>query len=300
MPIAERAKRFLASYSQRGGQGAAKRFRKLGEIEQCKIAGDVIGEMLRPDSSGHYYLTCPGVSFHGNKSGRKDCRFTPGDSGGTPRTAAPTLNCLHQSCGTVIEELNRSIRSAVGKASVEYLTDHGSMLNNAAASLVIGFGMSDIVAQKVLVTWGATCTPVHTALACGKAISAAQAAAKNKPDEVGYLLKRASAATGTAPGAAPNSPSLMKRTSFASVPSQPVEGAIATGEPIYIGIKGKVAKAARQWIEIYRSDNGCDPTILLLGPDQPDVGPKLCGLKVDRMSTNGISVCRTLADGCDG
>lgn len=299
MSIEERAMRFLASYSKHGGKRRAKSFKKLGEMDQCRIAEQVLGDALKPANDGIYYLTCPGVSFHSNKSGRKDCRFTPGDGGNNPRTAAPTLNCVHQSCGTVIEEMNRTIRSEIGKASVEYLTDHGSELNNAAASLIIGFNLADVQAHKLLVTWGKTCTPVHTALSCGKAISAALAAYKKKPDEVGYLLNRARSG-GRASAASPTPPSIRKKTSFASAPSQSSVYAEPIGQPIYLGVKGKVAKEARLRIEWYEADYGLPPTVLLLGPDQPEVGSTLCGLKVDRMRTNGISVCREAADGSDG
>jgi hypothetical protein len=298
MPIEERAKRFLASYSKHGGQRRAKSFRKLGEMEQCRIVEQILGESLKPAHDGIYYLTCPGVTFHSNKSGRKDCRFMPGDGGNNPKTAAPALHCVHQSCGTVIEEMNRKIRSEIGKASVEYLTDHGSVLNNAAAALIIGFDMGELKAQKILVAWGKTCTPMHTAADCGSAISAALAAYKKKPDEVGYLLNRARS-VGCASAASPRALSINRRTSFASVSSQRQVSAQTIGQPIYLGVKGKVAKQARLMVQSYRDDYGEDPTVLLLGPDQPDVGPTLCGLKVDRMQSPGVSVCRGIADGSD-
>jgi hypothetical protein len=299
MPIEERAKRFLASYSKSGGQRRAKSFKKLGEMDQCRIVEQVLGEALKPANDGIYYLTCPGVSFHSNKSGRKDCRFTPGDGGHNPRTAAPALHCVHQSCGTVIEEMNRLIRSEIGKASVEYLTDHGSVLNNAAAALIIGFDLDDMTAHKLLVAWGKTCTPIHTAAACGSAISAALAAYKKKPDEVGYLLNRARPRSRAA-ATSPTTPSIKRRTSFASVPSNSLVDADPVGQPIYLGVKGKVAKQARAVIDAYRDDYGEEPTVLLLGPDQPDVGSTLCGLRVEAMRSPGISVCRDTADASDG
>lgn len=299
MPIEERAKRFLATYSKHGGTRRAKSFKKLGEMEQCRIVERLLGESLKAARDGIYYLTCPGVQFHSNKSGRRDCRFTPGDGGHNPRTAAPALHCVHQSCGTVIEEMNRKVRSEIGKASVEYLTDHGSVLNNAAAALIIGFDMDELKAHKILVEWGKSCTPIHTAAACGSAISAALAAYKNKPDEVGYLLNRARS-EGRSSAASPTTPSIKRRTSFASAPSQPQADAEPVGQPIYLGVKGKVAKQARAMIEAYRDDYGEDPTVLLLGYDQPDVGSTLCGLQIERMRSPGISVCRETADASDG
>lgn len=294
MPIEERAKRFLASYAKSGGKRRAKAFRKLGEMEQCRIAEEVTGESLKPARDGIYYLTCPGVAFHSNKSGRRDCRFTPGDGGHNARTAAPSLKCLHQSCSTVIEELNRRIRSECGKASVEYITDHGSNLNNAAAALIIGFDLGEEKALRLLVEWGKSCTPTHTALACGNSISAALAAYKKNPDEVGFLLKTARPQTGAAT-TPPTSPEIKRNASFASAPSVPaVEPA---PQPIYLGAKGKVAKIARSMIDNYRDDYGIEPTTILIGHDQPDVGSTLCGLPVERMRSPGISVHGEAVDG---
>lgn len=286
MPIEERAKRFLASYAKYGGRRHVKNYRILGELEQCKIASQVLGELIKPDSQGKYYLTCPGITFHTNKSGRRDCRFTPGNGGGDARTAAPSLHCVHQSCMSIIEQLNHKIRSECGKASVEYITDHGSELNNAAAALIIGFKMEDTVAHKLLVTWGKTCTPMHSAIACGNAINAAAAAARKKPDEVGYLL-RSIRKDARAASPSPETPSDNISTSFVS---QPTGVQSAAKAPVYIGDKGRVAKQANQCIEMYRFDYGNEPTVLLLGPDQPEVGKTFCGLPVCRMNTPGISV----------
>ena len=293
MPIEERAKRFLASYSKHGGKRRAKSFRKVGEREQCQIASQILGETLTAARDGVYYLKCPGVAFHTGKDGRRDCRFTPGDGGFNKRTAAPSLCCMHQSCGAVIEEMNRKIRSEIGKAAVEYITDHGSVLNNAAAHLVIGMDIAPETAQKLLVEWGKTCTPVHTALACGRAVAAAEEAYKKHPDEVGYLLKQASAARTTSGRGASNTPpnpQLIKNTSLASASNETAPPVAPASGPIYLGAKGKIAQQARTMIECYRDDHGIDPTTVLLGPDQPEVSGLICGLPVERMRTHGISV----------
>lgn len=291
MPIEERAKRLLASYSKHGGRGKAKSFRKLGEAEQCKITEDILGESLKPARDGVYYLTCPGVSFHSTGSGRKDCRFTPGDGGSDARTAAPTLKCMHQSCGTVIEEMNRKIRSECGKASVEYMTDHGSVLNNAAAALIIGFDLKEAKAHTLLTEWGKDCEPYHSPYACGKAIKAALVARKKKPDEIGYLLK--------APASAPHSdaaplPSPPKKGNASFVPKQEQPGStFAAAVPIYLGVKGKIAREARVVINAFTDDQGIAPDTLLLGSDQPELDTThLCGLRIERMPCPGISVCR--------
>lgn len=295
MPIEERAKRFLAAYSKHGGKRTAKRFRQVGEAEQIQIAGQVTGEMISPGPDGHYYLSnCPGAQFHTGKNARKDCRFMPGGTGTAANgVSAPSLHCVHQSCGTVIEEMNRSIRSAIGKAGVEYITDHGSTLNNAAASLVIGFDLAPETAHKLLSEWGKACTPVHSTIACGKAVASAQDAYKKHPDEVGYLLKSArpaSKATGGAPPSLSPSQGIDASYQYAAdlgeVSETPPE---QTAPPIYIGERGRIAREARAIVQAYQDDHGIDPTAILLGPDQPELSGKLCGLPIERMQAHGIS-----------
>lgn len=294
MPIEERAKRFLAAYSKHGGKRAAKRFRQLGKTEQIQIASQITGESITPGRDGHYYLNnCPGVQFHTGKNARRDCRFFPGGRGAAGNgVSAPSLKCMHQSCGTVIEEMNRHIRSAIGKASVEYITDHGSLLNNAAAALIIGFDMEPELAHKLLVGWGKACTPVHTAIACGKAIAVAQTAYKKHPDEVGYLLKSARPTTisgGAAPSPQP-SEGLDASYQYASaLGDEPATAEPEEAAPIYIGARGRIARQARAIVQAFQDDHGIDPTAILLGPDQPELSGKLCGLPIERMQTPGIS-----------
>jgi hypothetical protein len=290
MPIEERAKLYLASVSKYGSKRSAKSFRKLGEMEQCKIAGDVIGTMLSPDNSGHYYLQCPGIQFHGNKSGRRDCRFTPGDNGSSPRTAAPSLKCLHQSCGAIIEEMNRKIRSECGKASVEYMTDHGSSLNNAAAALIIGFDLADHRALDMLSAWNKTCNPIRTPLEVSRAIAAAIEARFKTPAEVGYLLKRARLASPASPSTPPTfsaesyeSAANLGKRNVIDVPELP-------NEPIYLGARGRIAKAVKDKIQAM-ADDGYVPSVVLLGPDEPaNITGKICGLPIQRGKIDGIHV----------
>ena len=297
VPIPERAKRYLESISKYGDSRKAKSYRKLGEAEQVKIASEVTGESITLARDGHYYLTCPGVQFHTNKNGRKDTRFMPGGRGTAPNgISAPSLQCVHQSCANIVEEFNRRIRSAIGKASVEYVTDHGSQLKNAAAALIIGFDMDSVEAHKILCAWGKTCTPVHSVIACGDAISAAQAAYKKHTDEVGYLLKPAKSRR---PGTAPTNPQRDKKQSFASAHDIGCSpgGGQATTEPVYIGVRGRIAKQVRAQIEAYKDDYGIAPTTVLLGPDQPTLSGKLCGLPIEKMRTPGVSVHGETMDG---
>lgn len=300
MPLEERAKRFLASFSKHGSKRRAKSFRKLGEMEQCSIAGGVIGEMLKPDNSGHYYLQCPGIQFHGNKSGRRDCRFTPGDNGSSPRTAAPSLKCLHQSCGAIIDEMNRKIRSECGKASVEYMTDHGSALNNAAAALIIGFDLPELKALDLLSAWNKTCTPTRTPLEVQRSIATAMDARAKAPAEVGYLLKRARLDRTSSPSTPPTfsaesyeSAAELGERAAIDVPELPTE-------PIYLGARGRIARIVKDKIQAM-SDDGYTPSVVMLGPDQPaNITGKMCGLPIQRGEIDGIHVYGGFSDGLDG
>lgn len=301
MPIEERAKRFLASFSKHGGTRRAASYRKLGELEQCKIAGDVLGETLKPDSSGRYYFQCPGIQFHTNKSGRRDCRFTPGD-GFNKRTSAPTVHCLHESCGSVIAEINHRIRSECGKASVEYITDHGTTLRNAAAALVIGFDLPPEKTRVLLSEWNRTCTPSATQLELGEAIAHAQKHYSKQPDEVGYLLKTAKAvSTGESRlvPAAPTTPQVIE-SSFASAANLGKAEQCETplsAQPIYVGKRGRLAREVRRLIHVW-SEDGHTPAVVLLGPDEiSNAPPTLCGLPVRPMAQPGISLGDTFTDG---
>lgn len=294
MPIEERAKRYLASCAQHGGPSRAKAYREVGEAEQCQIAGRIIGAVISPDNQGNYYVQCPGKTFHTGKPGRRDCRFMPGGRGEAGNgVSAPSLHCVHKSCGTVIEEMNKRIRSEVGKASVEYLTDHGTQLENAAAALIIGFDMDAVAANKILCEWGKTCTPAHTANECGKAIAAAQAASDNTPDEVGYLLQSpAKAPQGTAN---PPTPTSIDQASV--VPAHDLGEAFTHRdlgpdvEPgAYIGARARIVEAAERQIANFKADYGDAPTSVLLGPDQPRISGNIKGIPIERMQTLGISV----------
>jgi hypothetical protein len=289
MPIEERAKRFLAAFAKHGGKSPAKAFRKLGEVEQCSIVSTLLGEALTPDRNGHYYCTCPGKGMHTGKNARRDCRFTPGDNGHDPRTAAPSLHCLHQSCGSVVEEFNRRIRSECGKASVERITDHGCILNNAAAALRIGFDMDEKKATKVLSVWNQTRTPPETDKRIAAAIAAASAARDKKPDEIGYLLRKTASKGNPSlthpPTAGPSFESACDLGSTDSVETN------ADNVParIFIGERGRLAKQVRDLIEIHAEEYG-QPTAVLLGPDQPDISGTLCQLPIQRMETPGVSL----------
>lgn len=286
MPIEERAKRFLAAFAKHGGKAPAKAFRKLGEMEQCAIAGQVLGESIVPDSMGRYFVRCPGIGMHTGKNSRKDCRFTPGDGGHDSRTAAPTLHCLHQSCGSVIEEFNRRIRSEIGKAGVETISDHGCMINNAAAALLIGFDMNAEKAAAILAEFNQTLTPPHTQKQLAAAIELGCKAKSKKPEEVGYLLRKGQSS--------PKPPPVAKASFVSAADLTDDQNAelvhFEPGQKLYVGIKGRLARELEPMIEAYREDYGADPIAVLLGPDQPEIAGKLCGLPIERMNIPGLSV----------
>ena len=72
------------------------------------IAFKLLGELrAAPDKDG-YFVDCPGVSFHHNKSGDKHTILY--------LNTVPTLACQHESCSHVVESFNRVLRSDIGKA----------------------------------------------------------------------------------------------------------------------------------------------------------------------------------------
>lgn len=84
----------------------------------------IVEGVLSPSSPLHWeqggawaYVECPGIGCHSNSNGRRDCRVYADESPG--RTVKPPgLYCLHTSCAGVLAELNRKIRSEIGKAKV--------------------------------------------------------------------------------------------------------------------------------------------------------------------------------------
>lgn len=79
------------------------------------LAESILGpvEWTGPDTG---FATCPGLALHtthnsarNGKPGR-DCRVT--------LNGAPTIYCVHQSCRGAVDQANRALRSAIGKASV--------------------------------------------------------------------------------------------------------------------------------------------------------------------------------------
>jgi hypothetical protein len=66
------------------------------------------------------YVTCPGQECHNNGNGVRDCRVFAVEAPGH-RVMPPGVYCLHTSCAGVLAEVNRRIRSEIGKAKVRGL-----------------------------------------------------------------------------------------------------------------------------------------------------------------------------------
>jgi len=76
-----------------------------------RIAEDILGPVEWTDETSGY-CRCPGVELHTSPTRDHDCRVSLDQDDGH----VPTVFCFHSSCLAVIEEANRSLRSALGKA----------------------------------------------------------------------------------------------------------------------------------------------------------------------------------------
>ena len=71
------------------------------------IAESMIGP-ISWESSGFGICSCPGRELHSSATRKRDSMFFI--------DGAPTLYCHHNSCSTAVEQANRRVRSAIGKA----------------------------------------------------------------------------------------------------------------------------------------------------------------------------------------
>lgn len=93
----------------------------VGLQERQRICEGVVGAVEWSERGAWGYCTCPGVQFHHNKNGRRDCRVYAEETPGAGRSGGalpPGVTCLHTSCGSAIEEASKRIRSLIGKAKV--------------------------------------------------------------------------------------------------------------------------------------------------------------------------------------
>lgn len=72
------------------------------------LAESTLGVCVDWTDSTTGFLPCPGAALHTKPSGKRDCRVR--------LDGAPTVFCVHQSCTAAIAEVNRNLRSALGKA----------------------------------------------------------------------------------------------------------------------------------------------------------------------------------------
>ena len=72
-------------------------------VDRDAIAGEILGAI---DENG--YCRCPGESLHTHRNGSRHCRVY--------LQGVPSIYCVHDSCNGVVEEKNKALRSAIGKA----------------------------------------------------------------------------------------------------------------------------------------------------------------------------------------
>lgn len=279
------AKRYLQTISKVPmGAGVVEYAPPLDRSEVLDIASGVIDVSLASDNAGRYYLPCPGQTMHSNgKSARRDCEFMP--------DGAPTLRCFHESCSAVLDELNRSIRSACGKAKVRKFTDSTARATQAAKALIIGFDIPEADARVILNEWAAGCTPPISSGDIVSGLRSAKLAYNRSPESVGCL------ATGGAMPAALTSPrpppaGKVSGMSHAVSMSKPQPGrGVRREEPIYIGAIGALAKAAKQIATEYEENYGKRPITFLVGTSHVGSFPaRLAGLPAERHNHQEHSV----------
>jgi putative DNA primase/helicase len=73
-----------------------------------QIAFRLLGELRPAPEKGGFFVACPGVGFHTNKSGDKHTILF--------LETVPTLHCQHLSCSHVVESFNKVLRSEIAKA----------------------------------------------------------------------------------------------------------------------------------------------------------------------------------------
>lgn len=75
--------------------------------ERQRLATKLLGNIeWVSETSG--YVVCPGKHLHTTGDGERDCEIH--------LDGVPTIHCFHNSCAQICEELNRKLRSCIGKA----------------------------------------------------------------------------------------------------------------------------------------------------------------------------------------
>ena len=115
-----------------------------------EIAEELLGEIdWQDDETG--FCDCPGKEQHTNGDGPKDCKVM--------LDGAPTLYCVHQSCQEVIANVNKELRSKVGRA--EY--NDGDFITLPSAHVSFSDFAADIFARDTGLFYrgGTLCELVH-------------------------------------------------------------------------------------------------------------------------------------------
>lgn len=80
----------------------------LPNIDARRNAAESLFGSIDWTDSDRGLLRCPGADLHTHRTGKRDCEIH--------LDGAPTLYCFHTSCAGALEEANRRLRSAIGKA----------------------------------------------------------------------------------------------------------------------------------------------------------------------------------------
>lgn len=284
-----RARAYLKTISKSPMRGDAIRYAPpLPTSEVISIASGILQENLSSDRSGRYYLKCPGESMHsGGKSARRDCEFLP--------DGAPTLRCFHESCDSVLKELNAIIRSACGKAKVQKFTDDRARATQAAEALLIGCSMSREEAKPLLDEWARSCDPQVSPADLSAALKSAQRSFdRADPDSIGCLLHGRSMPSTLRSPQPPHGGKLSEVSAMGAAPvksTAAARGGVGPEEPIYIGALGQLAKEARALVAAFEEDYGYRPDRILVGTKFSGTLPaRLVGLPAERWGQASHSV----------
>jgi hypothetical protein len=258
------------------GRGMVEYAPPLARAEVLDIASGIVNVSLTSDQMGRYYLQCPGISMHsGGKGARRDCEFMP--------DGAPTLRCFHESCGAALDELNRSIRSACGKAKVRKFTDSTARATQAAKALLIGFDMAEADARVILNEWGSGCTPPISSGDILSGLKSAQVAYNRSPESVGCMLDGGSMPSAPSSPRPPRGDQVSVMSGVAAMSKPAASQGVRREEPIYIGAIGALAKAARQIAADYEDNHGRRAITFLVGTAHVGAFPaRLAGMPAER------------------
>lgn len=256
----------------------------LDASEVVKIASEVLRIHLSQDNHGRYFLKCPGSSSHsGGKSARRDCEFVP--------HGAPTLRCFHTSCSNILDDLNRSIRSACGKARVANYSSIQSVVNKAAAALVVGFDLPATQAASMLNDWGVKCEPNPTPGEINQAINQASKLKLKRSDEVGCLLKTAGEVSYTPAQHNPQSPQSFKLSDVSDSVVTGIVRGLGCEQAVYPYDLKELTAEIERLAEDFEYDHGYKPTHALIGKKyQSSIPPTIHNMKTIESDTMEHSV----------